>query len=691
MKDRIKMFEKSEKTKEEKPKNTVKKLDINSFMKKMNDENKKMVAVRRISLKDEIIFDPKVREKLLNLSSTKEEKKDVKIAPKKIDMEKHNELMRESLKSTKKGQDESLKNPPKKISMEDYLKKLNNSNKKYTVIKRKIPKKIDAEKILKDMVERQNSKNGNNIEIDEDSFENVFIRNRSATVSQRLENIKSEDLERKKKIEEDKKLIEEDRERIREERKRREEERKRIEEEKRKKEEEERKEREKKEEEERKERKKKEEEERKKLEEDLIKYEKIRKEREKREEEERKEREKREEEERKKREEEERKRIEEEERKRKEENENLKKEGLRKINKKEEELSEIELKRLIESERYEKSVEDYNKIKYREYTHNCEGIDIKFTFEEINQISTDSLKDIEVTKSGKILALSHKDVSKITIYSSITYQEEDCIIFESKVNSMKIDDEYIYCTLDENTENILIISINNFDNKIYLSGHNCGVIDLAVKSYGNFISADKKGTVIFWKENKISKLSNDFNDYINTIYLINNKVAILSFKLEMIKFYDLRYSYLECIETIKDIKGSGFQNNMLKLNKNILAISGTYIYIIDLNSLIVTNIIFCLYANDSISSFHFNQKGYFFVSQALTHLWNNDIEKGILGYYQYNFNNEILPENNTLIKLASKPKCHNHFISAIKQIDSQTIVTGSFDGKIKFWIVKDIQ
>ena len=41
--------------------------------------------------------------------------------------------------------------------------------------------------------------------------------------------------------------------------------------------------------------------------------------------------------------------------------------------------------------------------------------------------------------------------------------------------------------------------------------------------------------------------------------------------------------------------------------------------------------------------------------------------------------------------MASKPKCHNHFISAIKQIDSQTIVTGSFDGKIKFWIVKDIQ
>ena len=405
---------------------------------------------------------------------------------------------------------------------------------------------------------------------------------------------------------------------------------------------------------------------------------------------EKKEREKREEEERKKREEEEKKGKEEEARKRKEEEENLIKKGLQKINKKEKDLSEAELKRLLESEIYEKSVEDYNKVTHRDYIDNYEGIDIKFTFEEINQISTDSLNDIEVTKGGKILALSHKDVSKITIYSPKTYEEEDCIIFESKVNSMKIDDKYIYCALNENTENILIISMDNYYNKIYLSGHNCAVTDLAIYKYGNFVSADKNGTVIHWEDNKIKKVLNDIKGYINTICLIGTIVAILSFKLEMVKFYDLRYSCLECIETIRDIKGSGFKNNMLKLNPNILAISGTYIYIIDLNSLIVTNRIYCLYANDSISSFHFNKKGYFFVSQALTHLWNNDIEKGILGYYQYNFKSEIIPEYNSLIKLASKSKCHNNFISAIKQLDKKTIVTGSFDGKIKFWNLKEI-
>ena len=656
------MFEKSGKKEEEKPKVIPKKIQINDFLKNMQEENRKKESFRRLSFRGQLNFESKIKEKLLALNTTTGEKKEEKIIPKKIDMEKQSELMRQSLKSARKSQDESLKNPPKKICMEDYLKKLNNSNKKYTVIKRKIPKKLDTEKILKDMIDSQKTKNENNVENDEDNFGNLTIRNRSATVSDRLKNIKNAELERKKKIEEDKRLIEEDRERIREERKRREEERKRREEERRKKEEEERKEREKREEEER-----------------------------KKKEEERKEREKREEEERKIREEEERKREEEEKRKRIEEEENLKKEALRKINKKEEDLSESELRRLIESERYEKLVKDYMEIRHREYKNDYEGIDIRFTFEEINEISTDSLIDLEVTKTGKILTLSHKDVSKITIYSSETYQEEDCIVFESKVNSMKIEGNYIYCALNETEETILIISLENFHNKIYLTGHSCAVTDLAIKTYGYFVSADEKGNVVVWKDNIKNKFANDFGVKINTICLIGNKAAVLCFNLEMVKFYDLRYSYLECIETIKDIKGSGLKNNMLKLNDNILAVSGTYIYIIDLNALIVANKINCFFANDSISTFHFNNEGYFFVSQAITHLWNNDVEKGILSYYQYNFENRIFPEYNTLVKLASKAKCHDHFISSIQQIDSETIVTGSYDGKIKFWNIKEIE
>ena len=718
------MFEKknNENINEEKTKNIPKKLDMSKFEEKFKQEKK-------FTERQSFVASSNFKEKLLKFNSTiKEEKKEEKFIPKKIDTRRLSIMVSGNLKGIdiakevkemgkinidkhlkQMKEEENLKNAnnvnctksiPKKLCIEDILINLKNSNKKVTVIRRKIPKKINIEEKLKNMLEDKILNENKNVKIDEDSFENLSIRNRSSTVSGRLSNIKEMELE-KKKIEEEKKLIEEERKKRYEERKKREEERKKREEEERKREEE----RKKREEEERKkreeeERKKREEEERIQREKDRVKYEEEKKKREEEErkrEEERKKREEEErirrEEERKKREEEERIRREEEEKKKKEEDEKFKIEGLKRLNKKEEDFTENELKSLIESVRHEKKIEEYNKIKFRNYDEIYEGKDIKYTFEEINQISTEPLSNLEVTKTGKLVTLGSKQVSKITIYTEKTYKEENCILLESKVNSIKVANNKIYCALEESTDNILIISLDNFEEKTYLSEHNYGVTDLTLTKQGYMVSADIKGNIVVWSDNKIKKKGNDFNDLINTITEVDEgrqRIAILSFRKEQIKFYDLRTSYLFCIETICNIKGSGLKNNMLKLNSNILAVSGTYIYIIDLNSLIITNMINCIYANDSISSFHFNNRGFFFVSQALTGLWFDDLDKGTLGYYQYNFKNEIIPDKNTLVKLASKSKCHDHFISSIKQIDSETIVTGSFDGKIKFWNLKEI-
>ena len=637
-------------------------------------------------------------------------------------MEKHTDLMRQSIKgivgpkeekiikkfdineyiskmneeSLKNAQEELQKTEIKKFSKEEILEKFKISEEKATIIPRKIPKKLNAEQILHNMIDNNKQIEENKNKIDEDSFENLTIRNRSRTVFENLSNIKKIE-EENKRLEEEKKLIEENRKKKLEERERREKERKRLEEERKRKEEEER---------------IKIEEERKKLEEELrLKREEEEKERIKLaeelrgqlEEEERKRREeeriKREEERKKleeklkKMEEEEKRRKEEEERKRKEEYEKYKIEVLNKLNKKEEDLEQNELNRLIECLKYDKQIEEYNKINYKDYSYDCEGKNIKYTFEEVNQISTEPIINLEVTKTGKLVVLTHKNISKITIYEKDTYNEEKCIILESKVNSMKINSNHIYCALNENTDNILIISLETYDIEEYLNGHEYYVNDLTFTKYGYMISADIKGNIIVWKNNQIYKKGNDFHNYINTITETDQerqKISILSFSCEKVKFYDLRYSNLECIATIGNIKGSGLKNNMLQLSKNILAIAGTYIYIIDLNSLIVTNQINCALANDCISSFHFNKKGYFFISQALTSLFNNEMEKGILSYYQYTFNDEIIPEKNTLIKLASKPGCHKLFITSIKQIDSKTIVTGGFDGKIKFWNLNGI-
>ena len=646
----------------------------------------------------------------------------------------------EEKEDTEKPKEGARKILSMKKSIEEVLRRVVKAKKMFKFIKRRIPGKIDAEKRLLNM--RQDSIKPKK-ELEENDFENLNIINRTASVAERIFKIEVNI----KKLEEEKKMIEEERRKREERRKNREAERKKREEERKKKEEEEKRKKEeeerlkreeeekkKKEEEERKleeERKKKEEEERKiKEEEERIQREieqiKDEEEKKKREEEEKKrleeeerkkkeeeerrikeeeERKRKEEEERKRKEEEERKRIEEEERKKKEEEERKKKEEkkgvekikdifLKKLNKKEEELNWQEKISLGQVIAYEKSVEEYNNSTFREASENAEGRDIKYKFEEVKQITNEPITNIEISKSGKIIALSNKELSKITIYTEKTFEEEDCIVLESKVNSIAIVNNSIYCALEEPEENILTISLDNKDDQVYLVGHSCPVTDLTMTKYGYLVSSDVEGNVFVWKDDIIKKTGNCFHSCINTITETKENtqgIAILNFKEEVIKFYDLRYSTLECLETITNIKGSGRKNNMLRLNENILAVAGTFIYIIDLNSLIVTNMINCLYANESISTFHFNNKGYFFVSQALNHAWTDEYEKGILGYYQYNFKDPLYPDNNTLTKLASMPNGHDDFITAIKQVDSETIATGGLDGKIKFWNLKDIK
>ena len=264
----------------------------------------------------------------------------------------------------------------------------------------------------------------------------------------------------------------------------------------------------------------------------------------------------------------------------------------------------------------------------------------------------------------------------------------------SVVNSLKIYENKIFCALSELNDNILIISLHNIDNKIYLNGHSSFVTDLTYTSHGYLISADKEGNIKIWDNFKIIKTINDFHKKIDTISEIcvkKQRLAILSFKEEQVKFYDLRYTDLKPLSTINDIKGSGWQNNMLQLNENIIAIAGTYIYIVDINSFIITNKINCIYANDSISISLslIDNKAYFFVGQAMTNIWDDELEKGTLGYYEYDFKSMTIPDDNPLIKKASCNHCHGHFISSIRTL-GDTIITGAYDGKIKFWKLKDI-
>ena len=315
------------------------------------------------------------------------------------------------------------------------------------------------------------------------------------------EEIKKRFEERRKWEEEERKRKEEELMMKEEERKKREEERKIREELRKKREEEERIRRIKEEEEWKKKREQweKEEEERRKKEEEELKrrreqWEKEEEERRKKEEEELK----RKEEERKRKEEEERKRKEEEERKEKEKVEEKLSQYLFYINKKKEDLSASELKNITDD------------IKLRLKIEKHEEKNIKFNLVLMNQISTEKIINLEVTDQGKIVVLTGGNVSKIYIYKEETYEEENCIILESEVNSFVVDSQRIYCALSDNSDNILIMHLEDTDRRYYLNGHSCSVTGVAITNYGYLLSADISGKVVVWKDNEVKKLINDF-------------------------------------------------------------------------------------------------------------------------------------------------------------------------------------
>ena len=657
-------------TQDEIPQNPPNKLKIDEILEKMKATTKKITVIRKPPK-------PINHQELLKIMIKNEKEKF-----------ENKKCTNENITERRSSVSEFVSNINEKEKLEEERKKIEELRKKRLEERKKIEeekRKERDEKRKKEEEERMKKEKEERIKREKEEEER-----RQKEKEERIKREKEEE-ERRKKEEEDMIRL------VFERRKEEEEERKRIEEERRKWEEEERirKEEEKKLKEE--ERKKRAEERKKREEEERIRREKEEEEIKKREEQWKKEieqRRKKEEEERKKREEEERKKREEEERKEKEELEKLLVEYLFEKNLKRENFTEIELERIKAEIKHKKEVDEYLKITSRYYDGVYEGKNIKFEFQEIKQISTEKINNLEITNKGKIIvSTSQGVVSNIIIYEENTYEEENRIVLDSEVTSFVIDNKYIYCSLAEKYNNILIIPMDDTDKQFYLNEHSCSVSGVALTNTGKLISADVNGKIIVWKDFKVYKTINDFKKRINTISEINEgqqRIAILSFHSETVKFYDLRYSEMEPLTSISNIKGSGFQNNMLKLNNNILAIAGTYIYIIDLNSFMLTNTINCVFANDTISTSLVlkddkSHKGFFFIGQALTNSETDENEKGTIGYYEYDFNNPVIPDNNPLYKIGSKVHAHDNFITSIRSINFETFVTGSKDGKIKFW------
>ena len=300
-----------------------------------------------------------------------------------------------------------------------------------------------------------------------------------------------------------------------------------------------------------------------------------------------------------------------------------------------------------------------------------------------------------ILHNGKLVTLNSQNTSILKFYNEKNYQLEHTVLIENKINYINQIDNKIYCCLDINTDNICVLSTDEYYETLYYLNEHFNPVTSIIKTFKEYlISCDKSGEILVWNDDeKLKKRFNVFNANISNIYEINQKeqqIAVFSYDRKAIKFIDLRYEDILVLETIENIYGSGIKNNMVKLNEYNLAIVGTYIYIINLPILSLTNIIYTYYSNFLICDFklNYNKNIYFIISQSLANSIGEEQDKGTLGLYKYTINDELLSEQNELDKIISQEKCHAQFIISVLQIDENNVVTGCSDGTFKIWKVK---
>ena len=388
-----------------------------------------------------------------------------------------------------------------------------------------------------------------------------------------------------------------------------------------------------------------------------------------------------------------------EEKKKIEEKNKFKKEFLKKIGKTEKDFTKEQLNLLLLQEKLKNDPEDYKNRKYSKYIHGYldeEGRNLKGNFQLKLEINNElQIHDMIILHNGKLVTLNSQNTSILKFYNEKNYQLEHTVLIENKINYINEIDNKIYCCLDINTDNICVLSTDEYYETLYYLNEHFNPVTSIIQTFkGYLISSDKSGEILVWNDDeKLKKRFNVFNANISNIYEINQKeqqIAVFSYDRKAIKFIDLRYEDILVLETIENIYGSGIKNNMVKLNEYNLAIVGTYIYIINLPILSLTNIIYTYYSNFLICDFklNYNKNIYFIISQSLANSIGEEQDKGTLGLYKYTINDELLSEQNELDKIISQEKCHAQFIISVLQIDENNIVTGCSDGTFKIWKVK---
>jgi WD40 repeat protein len=210
--------------------------------------------------------------------------------------------------------------------------------------------------------------------------------------------------------------------------------------------------------------------------------------------------------------------------------------------------------------------------------------------------------------------------------------------------------------------------LKNFNCLLILIGHKSPInYVIELENNKNFASCSLDKTIRVWNKETKQTISNyDIGENVWTLLENENKILFIPEDKDGLFLIDYSIGNIE--KKINEKINCTGTNGIYKINNNLIALASlTSVYVVDIKKYIIKNIM------------KFENETYFWCVYLLS-----DGSLVSSGYYP----NIIQWDINTNQLISKNMSIHNDSLPSIVEIENNILITGSYDGKIKFWKLK---
>ena len=280
------------------------------------------------------------------------------------------------------------------------------------------------------------------------------------------------------------------------------------------------------------------------------------------------------------------------------------------------------------------------------------------------------IKSLSVFPLGNIISACYKSIiiydNNLNILQTIPYAHNGDVNYIEILN----ENNFISCSSDKSIKFWIKKDYQFINNKTINNAHENNIIKVLYCSNKNLISCSYDNTIKIWKENNnnyenIKILTH--SDSVRTILFLEDKNILISSGLDGTKFWNLNknetnYNNIKCIKYIKEAEC--YWNKGLYIDEDKIIIGGDEILIVIsiLNKTIIKkiNIPFQCWGIQLIED-----KGLFLIGG-----WKKDI---------------MIYRNDNYECIQTIKNAHDDNINGFVELNDETIISYSFDNKIKIW------